>query len=98
VFENWCSRAAACKTKGGGRGYLADVAVVLDLVNRSVQCRIMKQNLAWALAYNALGILLAAFGLLRPVVAAAAMALSSLFVVGNSLRLRRDQLEHRRRV
>jgi Cu2+-exporting ATPase len=51
--------------------------------------RVVRQNLLWAFAYNSLGVLAAALGLLRPVVAAAAMVLSSLFVVGNSLRLQR---------
>jgi Cu+-exporting ATPase len=81
----------------------ADVVILRDDLNEVPHLlararrtmRIMKQNLAWALAYNGLGILLAAFGLLRPVVAAAAMVLSSLFVVGNSLRLRRDRFEQR---
>ena len=51
--------------------------------------RVVRQNLIWAFGYNALGVAAAALGLLRPVFAAAAMVLSSLFVVGNSLRLQR---------
>jgi Cu2+-exporting ATPase len=49
--------------------------------------RIVRQNLAWAFGYNSVAVLIAALGLLRPVFAAAAMVLSSVCVVANSMRL-----------
>ena len=76
------------------RGEPLQVVTALALARRTL--RVMRQNLGWALGYNVVGIPIAAGALypvtgilLSPAVAAAAMALSSVSVLANSLRLKR---------
>jgi len=71
------------------RGDLALVAAALDISDRTVAK--IRQNLFWAFIYNVAGIPLAAFGFLNPVLAGAAMAMSSVSVMSNALLLKRWQ-------
>jgi heavy metal translocating P-type ATPase len=94
------ARADLSVTVAGGTdiaGQTSDVVLSRDdlrlvpwfISAASATRRTIRQNLGWAIGYNAVALPLAALGLITPAVAAAAMAASSLLVVGNSLRLRR---------
>ncbi len=73
------------------RGNLNSIADSIEMSRKTM--RNIRQNLFWALGYNTLGIPVAALGLLAPWIAGAAMALSSVSVVLNALRLQRMKLQ-----
>jgi P-type Cu+ transporter len=72
------------------RGDLRSIVAAIQLSKATM--RNIKQNLFWAFLYNTVGITLAAAGMLAPWIAGAAMAFSSLSVMGNALRLKRFRL------
>jgi len=76
------------------RGDLLSIVDCIQLSNATM--RKIKQNLAWAFGYNVLLIPVAAVGLLNPILAGAAMALSSVSVVTNTLFLNRWKPQQRR--
>lgn len=68
-----------------------DLRLVIELLHQSKKIlSIIKQNLFWAFSYNIIAIPLAVSGKIHPIISAISMAVSSLIVLGNSLRLRRD--------
>ena len=69
------------------RGDLTTIPTAIRLSRRTM--RKIRQNLFWAFIYNSIGVPFAAFGLLSPIIAGAAMAFSSVSVVLNSLSLKR---------
>jgi len=72
------------------RPKLVNLVFALKLAKQSM--RIIRQNLLWAFSYNLIAIPLAASGNLAPVYGAAAMAISSICVLTNSLRLKRVEI------
>jgi Cu+-exporting ATPase len=72
-------------------GSLHGIATAIRLSRATM--RTIRQNLFFAFIYNVLAIPLAALGLLNPYIAAAAMALSDVTVLGNALRLRRARID-----
>ncbi|QEA38935.1 cation-translocating P-type ATPase [Pistricoccus aurantiacus] len=79
------STATAAASVAIANGGISRIAEARDIARRAYH--VMRQNLAFALIYNAFGLSLAAFGAIPPVVAAIAMAMSSLTVVANASRL-----------
>jgi Cu+-exporting ATPase len=87
------SGSDVAKETGGIILMKSDVRDVVAGINLSrITMSKIKQNLFWAFIYNCIGVPIAAFGLLNPIVAAAAMALSSLSVIINSALLKRANL------
>ena len=74
-------------------GRLSDLGNLISFARRTL--RVVRQNLAWAIAYNAIAIPLAMTGHVTPWLAAIGMSLSSLLVVANAMRLAREKRAHR---
>jgi Cu+-exporting ATPase len=72
-------------------GSLQGIATAIRLSRATM--KVIRQNLVFAFIYNVIAIPLAAFGLLNPLIAAAAMALSDVTVLGNALRLRKMRID-----
>ena len=69
-------------------GEIAKVTEMLDISQQTLT--VVKQNLVWAFGYNAIAVPVSMAGKLNPMIASAAMALSSVSVIVNSLRLRKN--------